>query len=123
MSISFVISCLNYGFEFQTDVETTGQTLEDIDLLVRSSLLSLRLSAQHADLNLFIQFEGAKTIFLGPSSAKRASEIRRNREQQLRAALGTGTGVHSSFGEKGGSTTPEDMSMKPSAEIEHRESS
>ncbi|EIM81381.1 general substrate transporter [Stereum hirsutum FP-91666 SS1] len=93
-----VWACTNFAFIFITYffyVETTGQTLEDIDLL----------------------FEGAKTIFLGPSSAKRASEIRRHREQQLKAALGTGYP-----GEKGGSSTPEDMSMKPSAEVEHRES-
>ncbi|KIY64080.1 general substrate transporter [Cylindrobasidium torrendii FP15055 ss-10] len=63
-----VWACTNAAFvpiTYFFYVETTGQSLEDIDLI----------------------FEGEKGVFLGPASAKRADEIRRRKNQERRAII------------------------------------
>ncbi|KAF9040276.1 general substrate transporter [Hymenopellis radicata] len=90
-----VWACTNLAFipiTYFFYVETTGQTLEDIDLI----------------------FEGEKTIFLGPSSARRAQEIVRRRNQEYAEKLAT---------EKVGTETSSEPPSKTQSKtsIEHHE--
>lgn len=58
------VGCFSESY-FLLDVETTGQTLEDIDLM----------------------FEGTTTIFLGPASSAHAKEIIASRDQRMQRAV------------------------------------